>query len=269
MPSRNQLLCAIVSILSIATISFGGAIGTFYTAIYKTISPADLLVCQCVENKLTCGNFVKTDFVDSVFTKINLSKENIECAFKDENFYNFIYCDFEDLQTQVETHNNVVAAKDCINKDKQERLTIIGIVLFIISLILCVIALFLWCLQTYFITVPVDVQFNTPVDVQSILVALKDMTYTTVEALKNALATTTRTPNNTVIKQLEDMCPICIEDFYPTEEDFHSVSQLPECKHWFHTECIIKWIAINKICPLCRTVVSINNTDSNINESNV
>jgi len=156
MPSRNQLLCAIVSILIIATISFGGAIATLYTAIYQTISPADVLVCQCVANKLTCGNFVKTDFVESIFININISTQPIECNFKDEKWYNFLFCDFADLQTQVETHNNVVA-QHCLNKDKQEKLTIIGIELFIISLILCVIGLILSILSSYFITVPDDV----------------------------------------------------------------------------------------------------------------
>ena len=225
MPSRNQLLCAIVSILSIATISFGGAIGTFYTAIYKTISPADLLVCQCVANKLSCGVVVETSFVESVFTKNVFSKENIECAFKDDQFYNFIYCDFADLQTQIETHNNVVN-KECLNKDKKEILTIIGIVLFIISLLLSVIGLILSILSSYFITVPVDVP--------AIPMAQPNIKTEHVEY------------NNLEIYKCE-CCVVCLDSF----TEGQNVSLLT-CGHIMCKDCFSTCRMIKNVCPQCR-----------------
>ncbi|KAK8947379.1 E3 ubiquitin ligase BIG BROTHER-related [Platanthera zijinensis] len=48
-----------------------------------------------------------------------------------------------------------------------------------------------------------------------------------------------------------DQCVICRLDF----EDGDSLVVL-SCKHKYHTECINKWLQINKICPVCSTEVS-------------
>jgi len=46
----------------------------------------------------------------------------------------------------------------------------------------------------------------------------------------------------------DNKCNICLCD-YEEDEDLLS---LPSCLHCFHKECIIKWLEINKICPICR-----------------
>lgn len=64
-------------------------------------------------------------------------------------------------------------------------------------------------------------------------------------------------------------CPICFEEF--NEEDNISIL---ECDHYYHTECIKKWIntpqldkynrKITKNCPLCReplVIISNKQTD--------
>jgi hypothetical protein len=52
-------------------------------------------------------------------------------------------------------------------------------------------------------------------------------------------------------------CTICLEDFIVKD----IVIYLP-CFHFFHKECIIKWIEQNPICPLCK--FDINNIDYKI-----
>jgi hypothetical protein len=47
-------------------------------------------------------------------------------------------------------------------------------------------------------------------------------------------------------------CNICLDDFKEKEV----VTTLPQCLHSFHKTCISKWLAINKICPVCRTDIS-------------
>eukprot|EP01097_Dermamoeba_algensis_P003692 TRINITY_DN2531_c0_g1_i4.p1 TRINITY_DN2531_c0_g1~~TRINITY_DN2531_c0_g1_i4.p1 ORF type:complete len:537 (-),score=76.42 TRINITY_DN2531_c0_g1_i4:235-1845(-) len=46
-----------------------------------------------------------------------------------------------------------------------------------------------------------------------------------------------------------DICSICIEEF----SQGNPVKRLPRCTHVFHPACIDRWLAINKICPTCRT----------------
>ncbi|XP_010906327.1 E3 ubiquitin ligase BIG BROTHER-related [Elaeis guineensis] len=48
-----------------------------------------------------------------------------------------------------------------------------------------------------------------------------------------------------------DQCVICRLEY----EDGESLVVL-SCKHTYHSECINKWLQINKVCPLCSTEVS-------------
>uniref|UniRef100_A0A915HWT2 RING-type E3 ubiquitin transferase n=1 Tax=Romanomermis culicivorax TaxID=13658 RepID=A0A915HWT2_ROMCU len=45
----------------------------------------------------------------------------------------------------------------------------------------------------------------------------------------------------------EEKCPVCLSEF---ENDEH-VRYLP-CNHWFHVDCIDRWLSTNKKCPVCR-----------------
>ena len=54
-------------------------------------------------------------------------------------------------------------------------------------------------------------------------------------------------------------CAICLEGLVgpqlPAEEQGYNVVMLRVCRHVFHLPCILKWIARNKLCPVCRQVV--------------
>ena len=47
----------------------------------------------------------------------------------------------------------------------------------------------------------------------------------------------------------EEVCSICLEDF----EEAQMVASLQKCHHLFHEECLLKWLDVRQICPLCRT----------------
>eukprot|EP00177_Eucheuma_denticulatum_P000951 GFKZ01001730.1.p1 GENE.GFKZ01001730.1~~GFKZ01001730.1.p1 ORF type:complete len:506 (+),score=56.75 GFKZ01001730.1:323-1840(+) len=44
-----------------------------------------------------------------------------------------------------------------------------------------------------------------------------------------------------------DKCAICLGEF----EDGEMVKTLP-CYHLFHTECVDRWLKVNKVCPFCK-----------------
>ncbi|KAJ7963822.1 RING/U-box superfamily protein, putative isoform 1 [Quillaja saponaria] len=50
----------------------------------------------------------------------------------------------------------------------------------------------------------------------------------------------------------ESCCSICFQDF--KNEDL--VRVLPKCGHFFHLNCIDKWLIRQGSCPICRTYVS-------------
>eukprot|EP00029_Vermamoeba_vermiformis_P001602 TRINITY_DN11796_c0_g1_i1.p1 TRINITY_DN11796_c0_g1~~TRINITY_DN11796_c0_g1_i1.p1 ORF type:complete len:245 (+),score=10.26 TRINITY_DN11796_c0_g1_i1:188-922(+) len=52
-------------------------------------------------------------------------------------------------------------------------------------------------------------------------------------------------------------CTVCLNDFEENEE----VKQLP-CKHYFHTECIEKWLQQRDACPLCNAAVESSSSKS-------
>jgi hypothetical protein len=65
---------------------------------------------------------------------------------------------------------------------------------------------------------------------------------------------------------LED-CPICFEKIDNNEKIYKCKNV---CNNYFHYDCINKWINAKKTkatCPLCRTVIVINENDSYIDEN--
>ncbi|OVA01963.1 zinc finger protein [Macleaya cordata] len=48
-------------------------------------------------------------------------------------------------------------------------------------------------------------------------------------------------PNNTT-------CPICISEYRPKE----TLKSIPACNHFFHANCIDRWLRVNATCPVCR-----------------
>jgi len=51
--------------------------------------------------------------------------------------------------------------------------------------------------------------------------------------------------------QSEEQCGICLSEYVSNEK----ITTLPSCLHYFHSSCIVKWLEINKSCPVCRTNV--------------
>ncbi|MCO5602396.1 hypothetical protein L7F22_056527 [Adiantum nelumboides] len=51
--------------------------------------------------------------------------------------------------------------------------------------------------------------------------------------------------------QLEYTCGICLEDL--SSED--KVFLFPNCIHFFHVPCVLKWLSNNASCPICRKMV--------------
>jgi hypothetical protein len=49
-------------------------------------------------------------------------------------------------------------------------------------------------------------------------------------------------------KKEHTSCPICFDDY--TDNCFVLET---ECKHYFHEECLEKWMERNNTCPICRT----------------
>lgn len=49
-------------------------------------------------------------------------------------------------------------------------------------------------------------------------------------------------------KKENTSCPICFDEY-----DDSSMVSSTKCLHFFHKECLKKWIDVNKTCPICRT----------------
>lgn len=47
----------------------------------------------------------------------------------------------------------------------------------------------------------------------------------------------------------DNQCAVCLGDYQPNEK----LQQLPVCKHAFHVPCIDEWLAKNTTCPICRS----------------
>ena len=67
----------------------------------------------------------------------------------------------------------------------------------------------------------------------------------------------------TISKNIKlEKCSICID--YILESD----KKITSCNHIFHTECLDKWLTLNRKCPYCRTeqivINPINNPINNI-----
>lgn len=53
-----------------------------------------------------------------------------------------------------------------------------------------------------------------------------------------------------VLKIMWQVCCICLAKYANNDE----LRELP-CSHFFHKDCVDKWLKINALCPLCKTEV--------------
>ncbi|KAF4380433.1 hypothetical protein F8388_024726 [Cannabis sativa] len=49
-------------------------------------------------------------------------------------------------------------------------------------------------------------------------------------------------------KPNDNTCPICLSEYRPNE----TLKTIPECQHFFHSDCIDEWLRLNASCPICR-----------------
>ena len=62
-----------------------------------------------------------------------------------------------------------------------------------------------------------------------------------------------KTRFNPEANKAQDMCPICMADFQPSEP----IVALPcDEKHYFHANCIKAWLEKNNTCPLCKKEIT-------------
>lgn len=54
--------------------------------------------------------------------------------------------------------------------------------------------------------------------------------------------------NDNISDEINDVCSICLDNI-----NSQPVHELPECKHKFHSSCLITWLRINNDCPMCRS----------------
>ena len=47
-----------------------------------------------------------------------------------------------------------------------------------------------------------------------------------------------------------ESCSICLDNLI-SDIPIH---EIPECKHKFHSTCLISWLRVNKECPMCRGI---------------
>lgn len=68
------------------------------------------------------------------------------------------------------------------------------------------------------------------------------------------------TDKERIISAEDALCCICLAKFTDNDE----LRELP-CTHFFHKECVDKWLKINGLCPLCKFDVGTTGSSSNSN----
>jgi hypothetical protein len=48
---------------------------------------------------------------------------------------------------------------------------------------------------------------------------------------------------------IDDICSICLENLIVNQSNIIATN----CKHYYHKKCIIEWLKIKDICPICNT----------------
>ena len=56
-------------------------------------------------------------------------------------------------------------------------------------------------------------------------------------------------PNKYFKNDSTETCPICLDTMEIGEGNLASMS----CQHTFHKHCIIEWLKVSNMCPICRT----------------
>ncbi|KAL1826488.1 hypothetical protein ACET3Z_004900 [Daucus carota] len=51
-------------------------------------------------------------------------------------------------------------------------------------------------------------------------------------------------------KPSDSTCAICLSEYKPND----TLRTIPECNHYFHSDCIDEWLQLNATCPVCRNL---------------
>ncbi|XP_044462476.1 RING-H2 finger protein ATL66-like [Mangifera indica] len=71
---------------------------------------------------------------------------------------------------------------------------------------------------------------------------------TTINALPIIMHRLKSTPDVNTVGDEENECCICLGEF----EDGDKLKILPKCRHFYHGECVDRWLSTQSSCPLCR-----------------
>ncbi|KAL3715398.1 hypothetical protein ACJRO7_007173 [Eucalyptus globulus] len=77
-----------------------------------------------------------------------------------------------------------------------------------------------------------------------------------VPASQAAIDALEKTELHEVLDSGDDGCVICEDEISPDEE-----IRRMSCKHIFHHECIVQWLSVSNLCPLCRFSMPIRSGD--------
>ncbi|CAB4280147.1 unnamed protein product [Prunus armeniaca] len=61
-------------------------------------------------------------------------------------------------------------------------------------------------------------------------------------------------------KPNDNTCPICLSEYQSKE----TLRTIPKCNHYFHANCVDKWLRLNATCPLCRNPQDRDNNRSHL-----
>ncbi|XP_004306400.1 PREDICTED: uncharacterized protein LOC101311507 [Fragaria vesca subsp. vesca] len=104
-------------------------------------------------------------------------------------------------------------------------------------------------IQKLFEAIDAAVSPDLPINVVICNVTLHDGT--TVPATRVPIEGLERVRVDALEMEDGETCAICWLAYARGE---HPVSQLP-CSHYFHEHCIVQWLQINRVCPMCRFVM--------------
>lgn len=60
-----------------------------------------------------------------------------------------------------------------------------------------------------------------------------------------------RLPKQEEIGNAEIFCAVCLNGY----EEGHDLSEIPDCLHFFHKDCLQAWLEKHSNCPLCRATI--------------
>ena len=95
-----------------------------------------------------------------------------------------------------------------------------------------------------------------------------DCVICTDKLLVCCLPTTTATATTTTTQQQQQQQQNQQQQQQHQYSDSNSIVRIKSCQHIFHTSCIINALNHNRRCPICRTIVGMNNNNNTNNNTN-